>query len=153
MAESTDRRGFLELVIKGSALVIGAVTAIPAVGMLLSPILYRPASLRKKLIFAQPGDASSTTFVMARLEGQDEAAPGVFYKRGTDGAPIVISSVCTHAGCAVTWKAQENKFFCPCHQGSFDSEGINIAGPPPRPLTRLVSSVHDGDILVEEPAA
>ncbi len=29
------------------------------------------------------------------------------------------------------------QFICPCHQGIFDRTGLNIAGPPPRPLDRF----------------
>lgn len=149
MPEGTGRRRFLETIIKGSLLIISALTIIPGVGMLLAPVLSRGARKLAKVVFANPQDAQSTTFVLARLEGSDETAPGVFAKRGPDGKPVVLSSMCTHAGCPVEWHGNENRFFCPCHRGIFDADGKNVGGPPPKPLARLAATVRDGDIYVE----
>ncbi len=46
----------------------------------------------------------------------------------------VYSGVCTHLGCLVRWEEQNNRFYCPCHQGIFDPNGKVVSGPPPRPL-------------------
>jgi Rieske Fe-S protein len=151
MSEPSDRRGFLGWVINGSAFLIGALTVIPGMSLLLEPALNPPKRKKRKVLFANPDDARSATFVSARLEGLDETAPGVFVKRAADGAAIVLSADCPHAHCAVNWKPDQNKFHCPCHQGYFDSEGKNIAGPPPKPLTRLAASEKDGALYVEEP--
>ena len=43
---------------------------------------------------------------------------------------IALSSVCPHLGCAVHWEAQNKRFFCPCHNGAFDSTGKATEGPP-----------------------
>lgn len=41
-----------------------------------------------------------------------------------------LSNTCPHLGCKVNWRAQENDFFCPCHNGQFNPSGVAIAGPP-----------------------
>ena len=41
-----------------------------------------------------------------------------------------FSSVCPHLGCRVHWEADKNEFFCPCHKGIFNSNGVAISGPP-----------------------
>ena len=41
-----------------------------------------------------------------------------------------FSSVCPHLGCRVHWEGDKNEFFCPCHKGIFNSEGVAISGPP-----------------------
>ncbi len=46
-----------------------------------------------------------------------------------------LSTVCTHLGCAVHWKSDKGIFFCPCHDGVFDSDGKVVSGPPPRDLS------------------
>ena len=28
------------------------------------------------------------------------------------------------------WEGDENRFFCPCHRGVFDEDGLATAGPP-----------------------
>ena len=40
---------------------------------------------------------------------------------------------CTHLGCEVKWNGDQKKYFCPCHEGVYNAQGIPIAGPPPRP--------------------
>src|SRR5690349_12127263 len=45
----------------------------------------------------------------------------------------------THLSCAVIPRPAEGSFYCPCHEGRFDlSTGAPTAGPPRRPLTRIV---------------
>ena len=43
---------------------------------------------------------------------------------------LALSGKCPHLGCRVHWDANEDCFVCPCHRGSFDKEGIALAGPP-----------------------
>ncbi len=43
---------------------------------------------------------------------------------------VALSSVCPHLGCQVHWEGANDRFFCPCHNGAFDSGGKGIAGPP-----------------------
>ncbi|MCE9582923.1 MAG: ubiquinol-cytochrome c reductase iron-sulfur subunit [Planctomycetes bacterium] len=43
---------------------------------------------------------------------------------------IALSSTCPHLGCKVHWEGQNQRFFCPCHNGAFDPSGRAIAGPP-----------------------
>lgn len=44
---------------------------------------------------------------------------------------------CTHLGCMVNWFPGLRIFKCPCHGSQFHSNGVNFAGPAPRPLDRL----------------
>ncbi len=48
---------------------------------------------------------------------------------GTADSFIALSSVCPHLGCAVHWESQNDRFFCPCHNGAFDASGKATAGP------------------------
>ena len=43
---------------------------------------------------------------------------------------IALSSTCPHLGCQVHWEGQNDRFFCPCHNGIFDPSGKAIGGPP-----------------------
>ncbi len=44
---------------------------------------------------------------------------------------------CTHLGCTVNWFPGLGIYKCPCHGSQFYSNGVNFAGPAPRPLDRL----------------
>ena len=41
-----------------------------------------------------------------------------------------LSSKCPHLGCQVHWEEANDRFFCPCHNGVFNREGVATAGPP-----------------------
>jgi len=57
---------------------------------------------------------------------------------------------CTHLGCTVNWFPGIRTFKCPCHGSEFHSNGIQFAGPAPRPLDRLHISLNAaGNILVD----
>jgi Rieske Fe-S protein len=43
---------------------------------------------------------------------------------------LALSSTCPHLGCQVHWESQNNRFFCPCHNGAFDPAGKATEGPP-----------------------
>ncbi len=47
-----------------------------------------------------------------------------------DSGLRAFSSVCPHLGCKVHWEGNKNEFFCPCHKGIFNSDGVAISGPP-----------------------
>ena len=55
-----------------------------------------------------------------------------------------ISTVCTHLGCTVFWQKDRQEFFCPCHNGRFDKNGVVLEGPPPAPLDLYPVEI-DGD--------
>jgi len=60
---------------------------------------------------------------------------------------VAFSQKCTHLSCAVIPRPAENSFYCPCHEGRFDLRtGAPIAGPPRRPLARIVLDVRGRDI-------
>ena len=40
------------------------------------------------------------------------------------------SSVCPHLGCQVHWEPHNDRYFCPCHNGVFASDGTAVSGPP-----------------------
>jgi cytochrome b6-f complex iron-sulfur subunit len=66
------------------------------------------------------------------------------------GRLFVIFARCTHLGCTPDWLPQQNMFHCPCHGSEYDPEGINFAGPAPRPMDRCkVTLLGNGTVLVD----
>lgn len=61
-----------------------------------------------------------------------------------------LRTSCTHLGCITLWSESEQRFRCPCHGSVFTSEGINVAGPAPRPLERCAIRVaEDGQLEID----
>ena len=60
---------------------------------------------------------------------------------------FAYSQKCTHLSCAVIPKPSDKCLQCPCHQGYFDLEtGIPMAGPPRRPLPRILLEARNGHL-------
>jgi cytochrome b6-f complex iron-sulfur subunit len=60
-----------------------------------------------------------------------------------------FSAVCTHFACIVKWQADQERIYCPCHDGYFDStDGHVISGPPPLGLTAIPVKVVDNEIYI-----
>lgn len=98
-------------------------------------------------LFLQPRKKKAPTIKIyaGRLKQYKEGAVQTYYD--LEGNEIMImrdssglkafSTVCPHLGCRVHWQSDKNEFFCPCHKGVFDSEGVAIAGPPASAGQRL----------------
>ena len=61
--------------------------------------------------------------------------PGILI-RTPSGELRAFTAICTHLGCTVQYRQDLQHIWCACHNGHYDLDGVNIAGPPPRPLER-----------------
>ena len=75
--------------------------------------------------------------------------PG-FLKLQEDGGYLPLVGVCSHLDCNVAYQADKKRFFCACHDGWYDDNGINIQGPPPKPLRRLTAAVEGEELIVRK---
>lgn len=79
-------------------------------------------------------------------------------RRGNEGTTadfVALSSTCPHLGCQVRWEGQNNRYFCPCHNGTFDAQGTATGGPPfdaGLSLPRYVLTAQKGLLYINVPA-
>ena len=74
---------------------------------------------------------------------------GHFYvSRLEDGGFLAMWWRCTHLGCTVPWRNDENEFHCPCHGSLFNQKGEVLGGPAPRPLDLFPMKLVDGNLVV-----
>ena len=71
-------------------------------------------------------------------------------KKNDDNTYFVFVGVCTHLDCNVSYKDEQRKFFCACHDGWYDENGINIGGPPPTPLRRLTLVIAGEELIIKK---
>lgn len=60
---------------------------------------------------------------------------------------VVLSAVCTHAGCTVRFDAAGEKVVCPCHGSQYSLTGAVTRSPAPRALTRYEATLDGAGIL------
>ena len=77
--------------------------------------------------------------------------PGILIKTST-GELKAFSAVCTHLACIVQYRSDIHELWCACHNGHFDLNGKNIAGPPPKPLEAYTVNVKGDQIIVSKRA-
>jgi Rieske Fe-S protein len=77
--------------------------------------------------------------------------PGILV-RTAGGELRAFSAVCTHLNCTVQYRPDLAEIWCACHNGHFDLQGQNVAGPPPRPLDAYVVNVRGTQIVVSKGA-
>ena len=64
------------------------------------------------------------------------------------GEVRAFSATCTHLDCTVQYRPDMQRIWCACHNGQYDLNGRNIAGPPPRPLEEFAVNVKDDEIAI-----
>ncbi len=74
---------------------------------------------------------------------------GIVKKNGDD-TYVAFVGVCTHLDCNVAYLNEQRKFFCACHDGWYDENGINIGGPPPKPLRRLTLIIAQEELIIQK---
>lgn len=104
------------------------------------------------------GESVPTSIVAAKVN-ELQANQGKVFRFGnspallvktTDGEWKAFSAVCTHLQCTVQYRNDLQKIWCACHNGTFDLNGANIAGPPPRPLQEFKVTTKGQDVIVSK---
>jgi cytochrome b6-f complex iron-sulfur subunit len=68
--------------------------------------------------------------------------------RTAAGELKALTATCTHLACTVQYRGDRSDIWCACHNGVYDANGTNIAGPPPRPLTKLDVAVRGDKVVI-----
>lgn len=150
--EKPGRRRFLSTLsttVMAGGLIGGYGTFIAFAGRFLFPAKPLPTAwlFVGRLEEIRPGD----TINYEAPAGQDIIITRIGEK-GTAEDFLALSTTCPHMGCRVHWQAQNDRFFCPCHNGAFSPTGEPTAGPPKdanQPLPRYPLKVEDGMVFVE----
>lgn len=147
------RRRFLARVVKSVHTFIVATVSVVAGGAILSPVFGRRQQnwlTAAHLTDVPENQPLPVTIQFARSDGYAEVVERrtVFLVKTGGSDVAALDSTCTHLGCRVSWDADARLLRCPCHGGVYDMTGAVQAGPPPAPLTRLVTRVENGQVQV-----
>jgi Rieske Fe-S protein len=107
--------------------------------------LLRPPPIYPAVPIVRVGDVPVGGVKLFTYPGPKD--PCILVRTGDD-TYAAYSQVCTHLSCTVFFSAATRRLECPCHQGSFSiADGSVIAGPPPRPLPRVVLERRGQDLV------
>ena len=115
--------------------------------------------LTRYLVPPRTGESAAASVTLAIKPGEVKPNSGQIFKFGARPGILVrtasgelraFSAVCTHLNCTVQYRSDVSHIWCACHNGHFDLNGQNIAGPPPRPLETYVVNVRGDQIVVSK---
>jgi len=137
------RRDFLKKAWK-----ILGVVAVAEFGWFTISLLNPSKELKK----SKPG---STVRIIGNI---DDFLPGtvtpdrinkLYIVRDIEGGFLALSLICPHLGCSVLWDEAKKQFDCPCHSSAFDSYGVVLSSPAPRPLDFFQVILEEGKVKVD----
>ena len=103
----------------------------PIVRYLIPPVTSEPSLSELEL----PFKASELVSNSARIVPFGGKPVLVF--RTLSGEIKALTATCTHLACTVQYRPERSDIWCACHNGAYNAQGVNVSGPPPRPLTAL----------------
>ena len=152
--EKLSRRTFMSATIMAISSLIGAAVGLPAIAYIIGPALQKKTEDWVRLGAISKVELGNPTLFKTTVErqtgwiaAQQEISAYVLTEDGQNF--IAMSNICTHLGCRARWIAEQENFFCPCHNGVFDKDGKVLSGPPPRPLDRFITKIEDGVLFVK----
>jgi Rieske Fe-S protein len=79
-----------------------------------------------------------------------DAIGAVYLSLAGAGKVRAFNVTCPHAGCGVDWKAGKRAYLCPCHNSSFDADGVrDPKSPSARDLDSLDVKIVDRVVWVK----
>jgi Rieske Fe-S protein len=138
---SALRRRFVEVLLGGGFLATAVAFVYPVLQYLIPP---KAADLGSDSVVAgRAGELKLNSGKIFRFGNR----PGILV-RTSSGEYRAMSATCTHLSCTVQYRADMQHVWCACHNGHYNLNGKNIAGPPPRPLELFEVQVRGDEIFV-----
>jgi len=138
-----SKRSFLRFILSGGLIALAGSVFYPIFAYLKPP---------------KQGGVEVTSVKAGKLSEMEKES-GTIVKFGTKPVVLVrtandelraFSATCTHLDCTVQFKKELGLIWCACHNGKYDLNGRNVAGPPPRPLDEYRVTTQGDEILVSK---
>jgi Rieske Fe-S protein len=140
-----SKRDFLKYFLGGGVLVWLAAVLYPILAYLKPP---------------KEGDVEVTSVKAGKVSAMEKETgtivrfgnKPVILVRTSAGEFRAFTATCTHLDCTVQFRKDMGLIWCACHNGKYDLNGRNVAGPPPRPLDEYRVIVQGEDIFISRKA-
>lgn len=138
--QSVSRREFLNYTLTGVGGFMAAGMLISPLRMAIDPVLqakesgdFVNAKISVKDITKEP---TRIEWTVSQVDAwyESEVTQSAWVYIDDKGEVIALSPICKHLGCIVTWEGSadySNEFFCPCHDGRYTKDGVNVPSTPP----------------------
>jgi Rieske Fe-S protein len=123
------RRRFINWFLGTSAGALATAVAFPVLRFLSPPEIAEAATHQVDAGPVDDPELLDKGFKIVEFGGEP-----VIVVRAGEADFRAFSATCTHLSCIVEFRKDKDLIWCNCHNGAFDLQGKNVAGPPPRPL-------------------
>ena len=141
MSHDSTRRRFLDGFLGASVTALAAAVLYPVLRFLKPPVV--PEAATSRVLAGKVDELGRDGWKIFPFG----AAPGILIQVAP-GEYRAFSATCTHLECTVQFDKPSQRIWCACHNGYYDLNGRNVAGPPPHPLTTYGVQVVDDEIFV-----
>ncbi|WP_226034697.1 ubiquinol-cytochrome c reductase iron-sulfur subunit [Aquibacillus saliphilus] len=137
--QQVSRRQFLNYTLTGVGGFMAAGMLAPMVRFAIDPVL-QPASTGDYQAVAQLEDITNEPqrfdWTIDQIDAwyESEVTKSAWVYKDDNDEIIALSPVCKHLGCFVSWAGSDehpDQFYCPCHDGRYYKDGVNVPGTPP----------------------
>lgn len=135
-----DRRNILTVIVLGLGALLFSAVIYPVLSFVTPP--KRTIRKANSAVVATEAEIPPNTGKVVSFNGEK------VFIINKDGEYHAMSAICTHLGCTVQWKPDEQLVWCACHNARYDTEGNIISGPQPRALAPYNLSVQDGNLIL-----
>ena len=154
--QRVSRRQFLNYTLTGVGGFMAAGVLMPMVRFAIDPVLKASASgdfvattMKESDLTTEPQRVSFLVQQKDAWYDSEETRVAWVFKDEA-GEIVALSPICKHLGCVVDWNTDSknpNRFFCNCHNGLYEKNGMNVKGTPPMgPLDMYLVQVEGGII-------
>lgn len=135
------RRRFLDYLLGFSAFATLAAIVYPILKFMVPPTIVE--AQQNSVVVGKNAEFATNSGKIFKFGSK----PGIIIRTET-GDLKAFSASCTHLSCIVQYDPVSKQIVCACHNGKYDLNGKNVAGPPPRPLDAFVVNVKGDDVTV-----
>lgn len=138
-----ERKEFIKKFAVGGSILFVAPTFLQSCSDGNDEIINDPGNGDKKEIVVDLNQAANSNL---KTVGGYVYSGDLIIIRTTDSQYTVLSKICTHQGCTVTYNSSNNNLPCPCHGSLYNINGSVVNGPAPTSLKQYTVKV-EGNLL------
>jgi cytochrome b6-f complex iron-sulfur subunit len=138
-----SRRTFINRLLGGGTIAMLAAIFYPIIRFIIPPEI--PEASTNRVVASKLSELPVNSGKIFRFGDK----PGIVVHTA-DGQFKAFSAICTHLDCTVQYRQDLKHIWCACHNGHYDLNGKNIAGPPPRPLDEYRVYLRGEDVIVSK---
>jgi Rieske Fe-S protein len=142
-ASGVPRRRFVNWVLGSGFGSVMAAVIYPIVKFIIPPQV--PEAQTSRVLAGKVSEVGAEGWKIFKF-GSD---PGILV-RVAEGEYRAFAATCTHLDCTVQYRKDLRQIWCACHNGTYDLNGANVGGPPPKPLAAYAVNVSGDDIYVSK---